>query len=336
MKNLKVKLLFITFIVAIMILSVTVLAADENVIVVVDQTGSYNMVYIESYINKTFKFAFTNDEGVVPDGGDYIDSAKDSTDPNANNIAYVDNTLFTTLASASGKTYLWIEYKGVVQSPIEIDLENDIITTEDIQLVVDTTKRIDVDPDGRTQLDDEWIGEILYTVTIGNVKITSKNGAGDYYYKLVPLPKADYNEFFDLAVELRDIKAGTKSAAMFERLSKTKKFVELSNKLLPTSTSDWTEVEIGEEIPQPPESQTGDRFVLWLSKTNGRTTIIDVQFLTAERIPEPIYKDDPGSTSKLPITYDSIILIVVLAVVVIALVFVTIKMKQSKKGKHTN
>ena len=68
---------------------------------------------------------------------------------------------------------------------------------------------------------------------------------------------------------------------------------------------------------------------------DNQETTVDVQFLTAFDDYQPnIIKEQKitQETTKLPITYDSIALIVILAVVVVALVVVFIRMK--KLNKH--
>ena len=83
---------------------------------------------------------------------------------------------------------------------------------------------------------------------------------------------------------------------------------------------------------------TGDKYVVLLKKIEDGVETTDVQFLTASYDYEPnVVKEVVATqeTTKLPITYDSIALIVVLAVVVIAIIAVFIKIKKLNKDEES-
>ena len=100
----------------------------------------------------------------------------------------------------------------------------------------------------------------------------------------------------------------------------------------------------GTTIPQPLEAQRGDKYVVFLKKVDANgTETLDAQFMTCEReeaeggIEAHTEKREKivEQTSKLPITYDSIILFVILAVIILAIIFVIIRKKNiSKNEKH--
>ena len=75
-----------------------------------------------------------------------------------------------------------------------------------------------------------------------------------------------------------------------------------------------------------------------MKKVNSNQEVtVDAQFLTAYDDYQPnVVKEQKitQETTKLPITYDSIALIVVLAVVVVALVVVVIRMKKLNKNEE--
>ena len=105
--------------------------------------------------------------------------------------------------------------------------------------------------------------------------------------------------------------------------------------------ADWQKVD-NMTIPQP-ESKIegageGDQYVVLLQKTNGNEVTTDAQFLTASYNYEPSTEKEKiitQETTRLPITYDSIALIVALVIVVGSLTFVAIRMKKvSKKNEE--
>ena len=93
------------------------------------------------------------------------------------------------------------------------------------------------------------------------------------------------------------------------------------------------------EIKQPESTEqsngTGDKYIVFLKKVakDGETTV-DAQFLQEyyDYAPNAVKEQiKTQETTRLPITYDSIALIVLLAVVVLALVVVFIRMKRLNK-----
>ena len=95
------------------------------------------------------------------------------------------------------------------------------------------------------------------------------------------------------------------------------------------------------EVKQPESSIQGEglgnKYIVFLKKVakDGETTI-DAQFLQEYYDYEPnteIEQIITQETTRLPITYDSIALIVILAIIVIALVIVFIRMKKLKNKK---
>ena len=120
---------------------------------------------------------------------------------------------------------------------------------------------------------------------------------------------------------------------MYEKLQINKDFYNLYSKL--ADEIEWQKV-TNMEIKQPEASVAGDKYIVFLKKVgDNQETTVDVQFLTAFDDYQPnIIKEQKitQETTKLPITYDSIALIVILAVVVVALVVVFIRMK--KLNKH--
>lgn len=329
MKNSKMKLLVFTFIVAIIMLSLTVFAANEDV-VIVNKTNNDYMIYVDSYLNKQFSFAFSNDQ-TQPTPGDFINNAgKDSLDQNANSIVYVDNTLYTTHFAGQSHVYLWINDGATIKGPIELDL-SDSITDDDVTLVNETTNKISVKTDGKTT-NEETIDGVKITKTKGNIEITDDVTAS-YKYLLIKLPNASYDRFVKI---IEDLAAADAQSNLYDRLALAKEYVTLYNSLLPTTG--WVSIGTDNLIPQPEDSKTGDKFIVWIAKDQNSTRIVDLQYMEAYAEESEEYVTETvvtNKTSTLPITYDSIILFVILAVIIVAMVIVYVKMRNAGKGKHT-
>ena len=101
------------------------------------------------------------------------------------------------------------------------------------------------------------------------------------------------------------------------------------------SNVNWKEV-TNLTIEQPESSEessgVGEKYIVFLKKVakDGEETT-DVQFLQEYYDYQPNVEKEKivtKETAKLPITYDSIMLIVILAIVIIAIVIVFIRMKK--------
>ena len=123
---------------------------------------------------------------------------------------------------------------------------------------------------------------------------------------------------------------------MYEKDQIAEEFNSLYTKLV--EVDNWQEVE-NMKVEQPEESVAGDKYIVFLKKVDKEKTTLDAQFLTAyddykpNAVKEQIVTQE---TTRLPITYDSIALIVILAIVVIALVVVFIRMKKLNKKDEEN
>ena len=133
-----------------------------------------------------------------------------------------------------------------------------------------------------------------------------------------------------------DINSKYDEMDMYEKIQENAQFYELYSKLV--NEANWQEVE-NMEVKQPESAEqnngVGDKYIVFLKKVakNGNTTT-DAQFLQEYYDYEPnAVKEQVKTqeTTKLPITYDSIALIVILAVVVVALIIVFIRMKKINK-----
>lgn len=306
----------------------SVLATNEEKIIVKKADKEF-LIYYKNFCEGKFQFAFSNDEKTNKDDLSFINSATDNNKNAESNIAYIDDTIFDKFFTTTNSAYIWIKNdSGYLVEADLISLDN-VINNETIDLVTNTTKRIDVDTTKIHQTQQN-INGVETTVTTGKLTINTKEGSR-FYYQLVKLTDktTKYNELFQLAEQS---KAGVNG--LYNQLDLTSKFYKLYDELLPKAdNADWIEVE-NMEILQPEDTVEGDQYIVWLKEENKVGTVLDAQFLTStykyenEKVPEKITLNE---VVKLPVTYDSIALLIILAIIIIAIVIVLILKKKSNK-----
>lgn len=327
MLNYKNKLMLST-IIAILFISVfgmiyTVNGTNENM-QIIKKSGNEYLIYISEHMDLQFEFAFSNDQGADKETLGYKSSILDSTSEK-NNVAYIDNSLYTTYFS--GKTYFWArDLSGkYFAEKVEVDLSK-AIEESNVNLINNLTKIIKVDTKN-TITTSEVVNEVKVTKTVGKVDVLEE---GTTYYQLVKLPASeDYNEFMKTAEKIANDKIENN---MYAKLEVANKFSNYYNRLVPDiDDANWIKVN-NNTILQPEESHNGEQYILWLKTENNRENKIDVQFLTCfeDYKPEVISEK---ITTKLPVTYDNPILFIILAVLVVAFVVVLILRNKSEKTK---
>ena len=320
--------LTVSTIIAILFISIlgmiyTVNGANEN-IQIIKKSGNEYLIYISEHMDSQFEFAFSNDQGADKETLGYKSSILDSTSEK-NNVAYIDNSLYTTYFS--GKTYFWArDLSGkYFAEKVEVDLSK-AIEESNVNLINNLTKIIKVDTKN-TITTSEVVNEVKVTKTVGKVDVLEE---GTTYYQLVKLPASeDYNEFMKTAEKIANDKIENN---MYAKLEVANKFSNYYNRLVPDiDDANWIKVN-NNTILQPEESHNGEQYILWLKTENNRENKIDVQFLTCfeDYKPEVISEK---ITTKLPVTYDNPILFIILAVLVVAFVVVLILRNKSEKAK---
>ena len=299
--------------------------------VVLKKANKEFLIYYKDICNDEFEFAFSLDKS-QPTDDLFTRSAKDQADEGALDVAYIDATLYDTYF-ATNKAYIWIRDNNdqMVVSADLVDL-TDALNDGMIELVNNTTKRIDVDTT-QTHETHEMVDGVDTTVTTGKVVVDEKGGA-KYSYTLTRLTDTTTkaNKLFDLAEALKEDISDT-----YTNLSLSKQFYDLYMELMPTN-SEWTEVE-NSEILQPDNTVEGDKYIVYLKEETDDSITVDAKFLTC------VYKADEGveqkeetitETVKLPVTFDSgTILFIILGIIVLALViFAIIRVKANKKDEN--
>ncbi len=299
--------------------------------VVLKKANKEFLIYYKDICNDEFEFAFSLDKS-QPTDDLFTRSAKDQADEGALDVAYIDATLYDTYF-ATNKAYIWIRDNNdqMVVSADLVDL-TDALNDGMIELVNNTTKRIDVDTT-QTHETHEIVDGVDTTITTGKVVVDEKSGA-KYSYTLTRLTDTTTkaNKLFELAEALKEDISDT-----YTNLSLSKQFYDLYMELMPTD-SEWTEVE-NSEILQPDNTVEGDKYIVYLKEETADSTTVDAKFLTC------VYKADEGvdqkeetitETVKLPVTFDSgTILFIILGIIVLALViFAIIRVKANKKDEN--
>lgn len=299
--------------------------------VVLKKADKEFLIYYKDICNDEFEFAFSLDKS-QPTDDLFTRSAKDQADEGALDVAYIDATLYDTYF-ATNKAYIWIKDNNdqMLVSADLVDL-TDALNDGMIELVNNTTKRIDVDTT-QTHETHEMVDGVDTTITTGKVVVDEKGGA-KYSYTLTRLTDTTTkaNKLFDLAEALKEDISDT-----YTNLSLSKQFYDLYMELMPTN-SEWTEVE-NSEILQPDNTVEGDKYIVYLKEESADSITVDAKFLTC------VYKADEGvdqkeetitETVKLPVTFDSgTILFIILGIIVLALViFVIIRVKANKKDEN--
>lgn len=299
--------------------------------VVLKKANKEFLIYYKDICNDEFEFAFSLDKS-QPTDDLFTRSAKDQADEGALDVAYIDATLYDTYF-ATNKAYIWIKDNNdqMLVSADLVDL-TDALNDGMIELVNNTTKRIDVDTT-QTHETHEMVDGVDTTVTTGKVVVDEKGGA-KYSYTLTRLTDTTTkaNKLFELAEALKEDISDT-----YTNLRLSKQFYDLYMELMPTD-SEWTEVE-NSEILQPDNTVEGDKYIVYLKEETDDSTTVDAKFLTC------VYKADEGveqkeetitETVKLPVTFDSgTILFIILGIIVLALViFAIIRVKANKKDEN--
>jgi hypothetical protein len=323
MKKLKSRLLVLTLTLILLLLTmpIAVYAANENVEMIKQSDGNY-LIYIKNNLKTDFEFAFSNDASADKTGLTYIAAGKDSLDADANSVAYVNSTILPTF---SAPTYMWARItatENYIVEKVQIDLSKAVEENE-LQFATQITRLIPVDTK-EIEVTTQTVDGKTIIKKVGKVKILGGNA--NYSYQLIRLPAtSEYTSFIDLAEKISKFDASTNIYTIIET---NRTFLGLYHSLKPSvSDSKWTAVS-NNQILQPEDTENNERYVLWIKSD----TTTDVQFMTSykeyteEKVKETI-------TTRLPVTYDNNILLVVFGTLSVAIIvtYIAIKTLQKKQ-----
>ena len=328
MKSFKAKLTgAIVLFMMIMLVPMIVLAVtNENVQIISntdEQENKEYIVYIQELMQTNFASAVSNSETTPEQDLNFV-TARDGE---GNYVADLKNVV------TEGPTYLYVKYNQDGQEKtdvIELDLSKALDKT-DMEYVENTTKRIGTETVSDLVEIDEEINGVQTRLTVGGLRITDN---ATYQYQLMKVNEGtSYSRLVELANELNSENYDQKD--MYSKIQLTSEFYTLYNQLIERAT--WETV-VNNEIRQPNDAVDGDQYVVFIRKTAEDGTVTTDAKLMVSQI-NPYEEVEPErqetrvvqETAKLPITGDSIVLFVALAVVVIALIIVFVRMKKLNK-----
>lgn len=320
-KTLGVKVAFCVMFLFILFFSNKVLATNDGLTILRKNDTEY-IIYLNANLDKEYEYAFTNNKGDNKESLDYIRAEKESAENKY--VMYISGAKYDNYFKGNTAVYVYArDLDGnYLADGISIDL-NDSIPYSAVDLANNVTKRIAVDTTQKT-VTQKTENEIKYTQINGRVDIIDDKDS-KYSYYLVKLPSTDdYNRFMSLAEEINKLQA---NSGLYDNIRMCKEFYDLYNQLMPSEN--WAEV-TDMKIEQPADSKTGEQYVLWIK--NDTKNIVDVQFLTCFQDENKEFVKEENivkTTSKLPITYDSVILFVILGVALVLLVMVIVAKKKN-------
>lgn len=286
------------------------------------------LIYVEGLLNGKFEFALS--KNAKDSNLKFINSAKDKEE--GNHIAYVDSDLYDTYFSGKGKTFLWVkqgeEYKVEAQ---EVNLST-ALEEEKIQSLNQVTKKIAVKV-GEKELPTENKDGVKVNCKIGTLKLEEKEKAIYTYQILKKETGTEVEKLIELANEMNK----QENKDMFAKLRLYSEFESTYNKLVNgLSKKEWIKVD-DFTIPQPQEAKTGEQYIVVIKENTNKEETIDIQIMTCkdEQTQEYETKDVViKETSKLPITYDNIVLFVIAGVVLALIILVVVlKLRNKKEDK---
>ena len=332
MKKFKVKLtgVIIALIIIALLIPTKVLGAANEDLQIVKAEQDY-IIYVKDLAKTEFDFAISE----KPDADDIdLNYIKSVEDEDGNQVAFVTLEKYDNELKNNANNYIYIKTAEGVECK-EINFE-DAFDKEKMAEVETSTKRIATELVTDIVEKDEEVDGVKVKVTVGGLKITDSDKA-TYYYSMTKLPADTYTELMELAEK---INAEYNTMDMYTRIETAKQFYNLYHEL--EAQQNWVEVE-NMTIMQPNDAQKGEQYVVYLKKVdeNGTETV-DVKLMTSyredeeEKIPGRTETRVIQETAKLPITGDSIVLFVILAVIILVAIIVFIRMRklQNKESKH--
>ncbi len=331
MKNFKAKLTgaIVLFIMVMLVPMIVLAVTNENVQIIsnTDEQGNKEyIVYIQDLMGTNFAYAVSNIDNAQEQDLNFI-TAKDTE---GNYVAQIKANAVT-----GESTYLYVNYNQDGQEKTEkiaLDLSKALDKT-DMEYVENTTKRIGTKEVEKLVEVNEEIDGVQTTLTVGGLQITDTDNA-TYTYQLTKVTEnSPESRLFTLANQLLN-EESYNAENMYSKIQLTSEFYTLYNQLIENAT--WTAVE-NNEIRQPNDADDGTQYVVLIRKTAEDGTITtDAKLMVSDLTPYERRENVEETrtvqeTAKLPITGDSIILFVALAMIVIALIIVFARIKKLNK-----
>lgn len=276
------------------------------------------IIYLEELQNTKFDYSILSNEEGEYDEQKSLESTSDSEN---NQVAVIQNEDFDF--EKNNKAYLKIKQNNQI-STVEIDFSK-AITKQDLQNAETTCKRINTeilsDLVEQDFNDESGVHKIL---KVGGIKIEDDNNS-QYFYDI---ENANDTEIMEIA---KKINSEYQNMDMYNKIKITKEFNEKYNSLI--NKAEWNEVEEN-TIKQSKDAEENTEYVVLIKKVKDNQETTDIKFLTSIEDKNEAYENEKiatQETSKLPITGDSIVLIVAFVLILIALIFTFIKMRKNNE-----
>ena len=330
MKNFKAKLTgtIVLFMIIMLVPMIVLAVTNENVQIIsktTDEQGKEYIVYIQELMQTNFASAVSNSENTPEQDLNFVTAQ----DGEGNYVAQFDANAVT-----GETTYLYVKYNQENEEKtdvLQLDLSKALDKT-DMEYVENTTKRIETETVKDLVEINEEINGVQTTLTVGGLRITDTDNA-TYEYQLMKVNEGtSYSRLVELVDELNSENYNQKD--MYSKIQLTSEFYTLYNQLIERAT--WEAVS-NNEIRQPSDAVEGDQYVVFIRKTaEDGTVTTDAKLMLSQITPYETREDVQETrvvqeTAKLPITGDSIVLFVALAMIVIALIIVFVRMKKLNK-----
>lgn len=329
MKKMKVRVMTMVLmaILIVTIIPINVFATETNNQIVKTKDQDY-IIYVKELAKTEFKFAIANKAGASDSELNYINSV---TDGAGNQVALITANKYESIIKNNEKNYLYIKAKNE-DFCTEINFK-EAFEQQKIEDIEKTTKKIKTEVKEDIIEQDEVVDGVKVKVTVGGLKITENENA-TYYYAITKLPADKYSKLMELAEK---INSEYKNMDMYKKIETAKEFYNIYSQL--SLEQNWNEVK-DMTIRQPKDAKKDEKYIVYLKEINkDGTETIDIKLMTS------FIKEDEGiekigtetktvkETTKLPITGDSFILFIILAVIVLAAIIVFIRMKQIQNKK---
>lgn len=302
------------------ITQMAVYAQDKNKVNLLKTSEETYIIYAEDTINTEFLFCFSEKTEVEEDE---LTFSAAGTDTNGAYVAYMTKEQAQKLPE--GKTYMWVKANSEL-TKYEINLK-EAVTSEEIEFVNSTTKRIEVETSGSKNTSEEVEG-VKITHSQGKVILTEEGSSFSYYIEKVS--SEETTNFVELANQIMN----SENLSNYERLTLVKQFANAYANMF-EGIENWVEVPENKEILQPQEAKKDDIYLVWLK--NEQTEENDVQILLCDDHQdievEEAKKVTVYDVTKLPVTFDTIITLIITLIILVAIIaiLVIVKKKLNKK-----
>lgn len=321
MKNLKLTFLTI-LVITVLLLPITVLATNENIEILQKNEGDA-IIYVNGHLDAEFEFAFSNDLEADKTTLNFRVAETDATE-NGNYIAYINTEIQEDyFKDETKKVYFWAKDSSgeFFAEAVEIDMDKAIIE-QDISYIDSLTKMINLTI--TTETTETTENDVKITTTLGKIELEE----GKYLYQLIKPTTEEYKNLVTYLERMSKIN----SVDAYTELKTYNEFANLFEKLLNELDGEkWENPTDKNEIFQPEDAKTGDQYVLWIMDSEKQ--IIDIQLLTSIR-EESQEKIVERVTTKLPVTYDNNVLLIVLGILVIVAIIVAVRINSLNKKQE--